>query len=54
MNFTQTFEKSQKVKCELDALPSAEGEGDENKGKRQKETDLEKRVFILSFTKIKH
>lgn len=34
VNFTQTFEKTQKVKCELDALPSAEGEVDENKSVR--------------------
>lgn len=30
VNFTQTFEKSQKVKCELGTLPSAEVEVHEN------------------------
>lgn len=51
VNFTQTFEKSQKVKCELGALPSGEVEVHENKSVRwkiePKELDLERTEYIF-------
>ena len=35
VNFTQSFEKSQEVKCELGAVPSVEGEVDVNERKTE-------------------
>lgn len=46
VNFTQTFEKSQKVKCELCTLPSAEVEIHENKPVRQKIEDRNREKTI--------
>lgn len=50
MNFTQTFENSQDVKCELGALPSAEVDVYENKSKVET-AKAEKTEFTFPFAK---
>lgn len=47
MNFTQTFEKSQKVKCELGALSSAEVYVYEDKSKIG--TEKVEKIKFVSF-----
>lgn len=50
VNFTQTFENSQDVKCELGALPSAEVDVYENKSKVET-GKAEKTEFTFPFAK---